>query len=377
MADDERYWRNAEVSVNSRRLGIGIIGAGQIAQLAHIPGYQAIPDQCEIVAAADVSEDALAAAQRDFGIPRVFRDYHEMLRLDSVDAVSVCASNPIHHPATLAALAAGKHVFCEKPLALNADDAREMVEAAEAADRILSVDFQSRFIPQAVALKRIIQRGDLGEVYFVRAAWNRRRGFAPRTKGAFHSKALNGGGALIDVGVHVIDTALWLMGGPSPVSVSGATYLKIGNQADGGYNPWGPWNHEEMDVDDFAMAMVRCDSGATLSLECSWALNIVDDEYHRIWVAGDRAGAEVILGRSGESGPLLRILTAESDSWVDRVHQNFPPTPWPQHAAIADFVRAVREGGQPRSTGQDGLRVQQVVDAIYASADSGREVRLA
>ena len=91
------------------------------------------------------------------------------------------------------------------------------------------------------------------------------------------------------------------MGGPQPVSVSGATYLKIGNQADGGYNPWGPWNHEDMDVDDFALALIRCDSGATLSLECSWALNIVDDEYHRIWVAGDRAGAEVILGRSEES----------------------------------------------------------------------------
>ena len=363
--------------MNSRRLGIGIIGAGQIAQLAHIPGYQAIPDQCEVVAAADVSADALAAVQRDFGVPRVFRDYREMLRLDSIDAVSVCASNPIHHPATLAALAAGKHVFCEKPLALNADDAREMVEAAEAADRTLSVDFQSRFIPQAVALKQIIQRGDLGEVYFVRAAWNRRRGFAPRTKGAFHSKALNGGGALIDVGVHVIDTALWLMGGPSPVSVSGATYLKIGNQADGGYNPWGLWNHEEMDVDDFAMAMVRCDSGATLSLECSWALNIVEDEYYRVWVAGDRAGAELILGRTEESATPLRIFSAESESWVDRVHQNFAPAPWPQHAAVADFVRAVREGGQPRSTGEDGLRVQQVVDAIYASADSGREVSLA
>ena len=243
--------------MKSGKLGIGIIGTGSIAQLAHIPGYQAISDQCEIVAAADVSEDALAAAQRDFGIPHLFRDYHELLQLDEVDAVSICASNPIHHPATLAALAAGKHVFCEKPLALNAADAREMVEAAQKADRILAVDFQSRFIPQAVALKQCIERGELGEVYFVRAAWNRRRGFAPRTKGAFHSKALNGGGALIDVGVHVIDTALWLMGGPSPVSVSGATYLKIGNQADGGYNPWGPWNHQEMDVDDFAMAMIR------------------------------------------------------------------------------------------------------------------------
>lgn len=363
--------------MSSRKLGIGIIGAGQIAQLAHIGGYQAIPDQCAVVAAADISQDALAAVQRDYGIPQVFRDYHELLSLDAVDAVSVCASNPIHHPATLAALAAGKHVFCEKPLALNAADAREMVEAAEAANRILAVDFQSRFIPQAVALKEIIQRGDLGEIYFVRAAWNRRRGIAPRTKGSFHSKALNGGGALIDVGVHVIDTALWLMGGPQPVSVSGATYLKIGNQADGGYNPWGPWNHEEMDVDDFALALIRCDSGATLSLECSWALNIVDDEYYRIWVAGDRAGAEVILGRSEESATPLRILTAESDSWVDRVHQSFSPVPWPHHAAIADFVRAVREGGQPRSTGHDGLRVQQVVDAIYASAESGREVRLA
>ena len=137
------------------------------------------------------------------------------------------------------------------------------------------------------------------------------------------------------------------MGGPQPVTVSGATYLKIGNQADGGYNPWGPWNPEEMDVDDFAVALIRCDSGATLSLECSWALNIIDDEYYRIWVAGDRAGAEVILGRNEESATRLRVLTAESDSWVDRVHQNFPPVPWPHHAAIADFVRAVREGGQP------------------------------
>ncbi len=363
--------------MKSRKLGIGIIGTGSIAQLAHIPGYQAISDQCEIVAAADVSEDALAAAQRDFGIPHLFRDYHELLQLDEVDAVSICASNPIHHPATLAALAAGKHVFCEKPLALNADDAREMVEAAQAADRILAVDFQSRFIPQAVALKQCIERGELGEVYFVRAAWNRRRGFAPRTKGAFHSKELNGGGALIDVGVHVIDTALWLMGGPSPVSVSGATYLKIGNQADGGYNPWGPWNHQEMDVDDFAMAMIRCDNGATLSLECSWALNFVESEYYRVWVAGDRAGAELTLGRTEASATPLRIFTAESQSWVDRVHRNFEPVPWPQHAAVADFVRAVREGGRPRSTGEDGLRVQRVVDAIYASAASGREVRLA
>ena len=363
--------------MKSRKLGIGIIGAGSIAQLAHIPGYQAVADQCEIVAAADVSEDALTAAQRDFGIPHLFGDYHELLQLDEVDAVSVCASNPIHHPATLAALAAGKHVFCEKPLALNAADAREMVDAAQAADRILAVDFQSRFIPQAVALRECIRRGDLGEVYFVRAAWNRRRGLPPRSKGAFHSKALNGGGALIDVGVHVLDTALWLMGGPSPVSVSGATYLKIGNQADGGYNPWGPWNHQEMDVDDFAMAMIRCDNGATLSLECSWALNFVESEYYRIWVAGDRAGAEVTLGRTEASATPLRIFTAESESWVDRVHRNFEPAPWPQHAAVADFVRAVREGGQPRSTGEDGLRAQKVVDAIYASAAGGREVRLA
>ena len=363
--------------MNGRKLGIGIIGAGQIAQLAHIPGYQAISDQCKIIAAADVSEEALAAVQRDFGIPHVFRDYHELLSLDAVDAVSVCASNPIHHPATLAALAAGKHVFCEKPLALNAADAREMVKAAEAANRILAVDFHCRFIPQAVALKRIIQRGDLGEIYFVRAAWNRRRGIAPRTKGSFHSKALNGGGALIDVGVHVIDTAFWLMGGPQPVSVSGATYLKIGNQADGGYNPWGPWNHEEMDVDDFALALIRCDSGAT-------ALAGVQ-------LGPEHRGRRVLpyLGRrrpgrsGGRPGPQRRVNDPVA-SLVRRIRllgrprspATFRPVPWPHHAAIADFVRAVREGGQPRSTGLDGLRVQQVVDAIYASADSGRDVRL-
>ena len=340
--------------MKSGKLGIGIIGTGSIAQLAHIPGYQAMADQCEIVAAADVSEDALAAAQRDFGIPHLFRDYHELLQLDEVDAVSICASNPIHHPATLAALAAGKHVFCEKPLALNAADAREMVEAAQKADRILAVDFQSRFIPQAVALKQCIERGELGEVYFVRAAWNRRRGFAPRTKGAFHSKALNGGGALIDVGVHVIDTALWLMGGPSPVSVSGATYLKIGNQADGGYNPWGPWNHQEMDVDDFAMAMIRCDNGATLSLECSWALNFVESE--------NRAGAE--LGEA--SATPLRIFTAESQSWVDRVHRNFEGALAPTRGRRR--LRPRRPGRRPAQVDRRGRPARP--------ASRGRDLRL-
>ncbi len=359
-----------------RTIGIGIIGAGSIAQGVHIPGYRAISDQCEIIAAADISEDALRAVGRDFDIPKLFDDYHDLLKLDEIDAVSVCASNPIHHPATLAALAAGKHVFCEKPLALNAADAREMVAAARAADRILAVDFQSRFFAQSVLLKGYIERGDLGEIYYVRAAWNRRRGLPSKVKGAFHSKELNGGGALIDIGVHVLDAALWLMGGPKPVAVTGATYLKIGNRADGGFNPWGPYNHEEMDVDDFALAMIRCDNGASLILECSWALNI-DAEYYKIWLAGDKAGAELELGFSRDPAAVpLRIFKTEADTWVDLTPRGYAPVPSPHAAAVADFVKSVREGTEPKAPGEDAVRVQEIVGAIYASAESGAEVRL-
>jgi predicted dehydrogenase len=362
-----------------QKIGIGLIGVGSIAQGVHIPGYRAIPDQCEIIAAADISANTLNAAGRKFEIPHLFDDYHDLLKLDEIDAVSVCASNSVHHPATLAALTAGKHVFCEKPLALNVAEAREMVAAARAADRILAVDFQSRFFAQSELLKGYIERGDLGEIYYVRAAWNRRRGLPPEVRGAFHSKELNGGGALIDIGVHVLDVALWLMGGPRPVAVSGATYLKIGNCADSGFNPWGPWNHREMDVDDFALAMIRLDNGASLILECSWALNI-DTEYYKIWLAGDKAGAELELGgiessRNPAAAP-LRIFKAEADTWVDLTPRDYAPVPSPHAAAVADFVRSVREGAAPKAPGEDALRVQEIISAIYASADSGTEVRL-
>lgn len=367
-----------DVANGREKLRIGIIGTGGIARSVHIPGYLAIPDQCEIVAAADLSQDALDSVEQEFGITNLYRDYNDLLQLKYIDAVSVCTSNRGHHPVTLAALSAGKHVFCEKPLASSVVEAQEMVAAAQAADKILAVDFQSRFFAQSDLLKGFIQRGDLGEIYYVRAAWNRRRGLPPKTNLTSHSKELSGGGALIDLGVHVLDTALWLMGSPKPISVSGATYLKIGNRADGGFNPWGPWNHEEMDADDFALAMIRFENGASLVVECSWALNIVDSEYYKIWVAGDKAGAALELRFSADpsSSTPLRIFTVESDTWVDLEPRNYAPVPSPHAAAVADFVTAVQSGASPKAPAEEALRVQELIEAIYKSSETGAEVKL-
>lgn len=345
------------------KLGIGIIGAGSIAGAAHIPAYQALPETCRLVAVADIDLARAQKLSKESKIPKAFDDYRRLLELDDVHAVSVCTPPAVHAEATLAALAAGKHVICEKPMALNARQARAMVKAAKKARRVLAIDFQTRFAPDARFLKQLITEGELGDIYFARAVYNRRRGIP--AWGVFHSKQHSGGGALMDIGVHFLDLALWLMGHPKPVSVLGATYNKFGNREDV-YNRWGKWNTKEFDVDDFAVATIKLQNDATLTIECSWALNIEKDQ-QALQLCGDRGGADLYP---------LKIYKDRGIGLVDWIPQGIQESKSNHALCIADFVKAIREERPPLVRGEHGLLVAELIDAVYESARTGELVSL-
>ena len=344
-------------------IGIGIIGAGSIASQAHIPGYAALPKKCRVVALADIDMDRAEKLAKDKGIPKAFEDYRQLLDLDEIDAVSVCTPPAVHAQATIDALEAGKHVMCEKPMAMNGEEASKMVKAAAKNGKVLAIDFQMRFGRDAQLLKQLIGDGELGEIYYARAVYNRRRGIP--AWGVFHIREHSGGGALMDLGVHMIDLTLWLMGHPEPVSVLGSVYTKFGDR-EGVYNRWGDWNNDEFDVDDFAVATVNMRNGASLTLESSWALNIKDDE-QILRLCGDEGGADLFP---------LGVYKDRGNALIDWTPQIFGKDRPDHIQSMADFVDAIHEERPPLITGEQGLTVTRIVEALYDSAGSGKLVTL-
>jgi predicted dehydrogenase len=339
---------------------VGIIGAGGIARGAHIPSYQRLKD-VEIMAVCDINEEAAKQAAKDFNIPRVFSDYNDLLKLRELDAVSVCTPNAFHAPATIAALNAGKHVLCEKPMALNAKEGKAMVDAAKKNKKLLQVGFHMRFEAGSQLLKRFIEVGELGEIYYARAIFLRRRGIP--SWGVFTRKDLQGGGALVDIGVHILDLVIWLMGSPKPVSVSGMACTKFGNR-EGIVNPWGKWDVKKFDVDDFAVAFVKFNTGAGLILETSWAANV------------DNPGSSMILGTEG--GCQLdppKIYKQQRDTLVD-LTPIVPRGEEGHNAEVRRFIEAIREGLPSPVPGEEALEINKIMDGIYESSETGREVRI-
>src|SRR5580700_6542845 len=215
----------------AKKIKIGIIGTGGIANGAHLPGYALIPDECEVVAICDILPSALNSTSAKYpDIKNKFKDYKKLLEMPEIDGVSVCTENCGHHQITLDALKAGKHVLCEKPIAMNAREGAEMVEAAKKSKKILQIGFNGRFSPNNQTLKRFIDAGELGDIYWARAQSLRVRGIPGW--GVFIDKEKQGGGPLIDIGVHILDLTLWLMGHPKPTFASGVTYQKFGKRDD-------------------------------------------------------------------------------------------------------------------------------------------------
>ncbi len=353
----------------TKPIGIGVIGTGYIAAARHLPAFQALQEEGKVrlLAVCDVGEDRLRRAAEKFEVPQAFTNYRDMLALDEIDAVSVCTPNFQHKQPVLDAFTAGKHVLCEKPLALNAAEGAEMVAAGRAAGRQLQVGYNLRFGSGAQSVKRFVDDGKLGEIYYARAQALRRRGIP--SHGHFTDKSKQGGGPLIDIGAHVLDLSLWLMGFPKPVSVSGQTQAKFGYR-EGVIGLRGQWDPKKFTVEDFGIGLVRFDSGATLVLESSFAANIAQDQFQTT-LMGSEGGAFVDMIQDANT----RLFREESGTLTD-TSPVFLPQVHTHDAEIRAFVQALIDDTPVLVPGEQALMVTQILDALYQSAETGREVLL-
>lgn len=340
---------------------IGVIGVGGIGGV-HLQGYKECPE-AEVVAICDINEERLSERANQFGIPNTYTDYKEMLNRKDIDAVSICTPNYLHAPMTIAAFEAGKHVICEKPLAMSPEEGEAMVAASKKAGKLFMTAFNNRFRGDSQVLKKFIENGGLGEIYFGKTGWIRRKGI-PGMGSWFTKKNMSGGGPLIDIGVHVLDLALWLMGNPKAVTATGSTYSKFGPKGEG----TGTWGTAEanggFDVEDFASAFIRLDTGATLILEASWASHIKQEKIFTN-LCGTKGGAD------------LEPLQIYTD--IDGVQTDLIPA-FPELEGhimeIRHFIDCLTKGTELISTGEHGLEVVRILNAIYKSAELGKEVTL-
>lgn len=340
-------------------LRVGLIGAGAISE--GVGKSFASHPQCRITAIADVSEKALATRSDQFAVPAASRyaDADRMLSSERLDVVYVSTPNAFHAPHAIAALSAGCHVLCEKPMAMSATQARAMADAARAAGRRLMIDFSFRFRPRIWHAKRQADTGMLGDIYFARSTWLRRR-LIPTWGAWFTRKELAGGGPLIDLGVHMLDLAMWFMGHPAAEWVLASHYDKIAA-------PLMRRENRQYDVEDFGVALIRLANGATIEIEASWTNHMSEDEIMETRILGSKGG--ILQRQMGE----VEISVESADGvHSDIVQKRVPAVP----SAAHHFINCILNDTPHTATAEEGLRVMEILDAIYESAASGQPVRV-
>ncbi|MFW6598508.1 Gfo/Idh/MocA family protein [Propionibacteriaceae bacterium Y2011] len=360
-----------------RPLRAGVVGLGWAGQ-QHMAAYAQLPG-VELVALAGQEPEQLATLAQTYGVADTFADAEAMLATAELDVVSLATPTALHAPMSIKALDAGVHVLCEKPMAENAARAREMVAAATANDRVLDVTFNKRRGREVTALHQLATDGLLGRIYYVKCGWLRRTGI-PGLGSWFTQQAMAGGGPMMDIGVHVLDMALHVMGEPEVHAVTGATYAEFGPRGLGGSpgtagNKWVPegGGSTKFEVEDLGTAFVRMTDGATLLVEASWAQYVPRDLMY-LTVYGTKGGANLELPTGPGSTPHLSVVTD-----VDGIPAELSPILGPEggHAdCVATFVDTVGSGNWDAHRGRVGLKRTAIIDACYASAASRSEVVL-
>lgn len=356
----------------SKALRVAVIGLGY-AGTTHLESYAGIPG-VEVVALAGKEADRLAELGARHGITHLAADWQDVVALDDVDIVSIATPNALHHPIGISALAAGKHVFCEKPLAISTGEARSMVDAARHHDRVLEVAFNHRRRADVQWARRYLSTEGIGHIYHARASWKRRAGI-PGLASWFTSLDLAGGGALIDLGPHVLDSLLYLMDEPRVVAVSAVTHGMLGRAGYGAMN-----RQEQMsgtgafEVEDLASALLRLEDGSSVAIEISWAGHTVDDEDISIELLGVDGGIRLFVPRYRGTDTLrvYRDVAGSPTTMVPDVQ-----VPGGEHPlVIREFIDTVRSGDWDGHRGEFALHRTEIIDACYRSAAEGREVRL-
>lgn len=360
-----------EHATNARpRLAVGVVGIGWAGR-AHLEAYAA-SDDVDIIGLAGMEPELLADLRDRYRIPHAVERWEDLIALEGLDAVSVAVPTFLHAPITVAALDHGLHVLSEKPIARTGDEGRLMVEAARRSGRVLEVAFNHRRRGDIAALKRLIDDGAFGRPYYAKASWLRRSGI-PSLGSWFTSREMAGGGPLADIGVHVLDYALHLLGEPTVLSVSASAYSELGPQGRGGGDYGKQGADSAFEVEDFASAFIRLEGGATLLIEAGWATYRELEDLVDFRLYGTDGGAELrSVGVPSEAVARVRVFTEAGD---------YEPEIGPSlghRGVIDDFLAAIR-GGEAEWRRHDGsvaLTRARIIDACYASAAQQREVRL-
>jgi predicted dehydrogenase len=348
--------------VKQRKLRVGMIGAGGISRV-HCEGWKRLKD-CELVAITDLRPAAAQKRAKEFEIPSVEDNGRRLVARKDIDAVDIVVPNMFHKSYTIAAHRAGKHVLCEKPLALKARDVDAMIAAAAKAKRKLMCAQHQRFAASSVSLKEYITKRPLGEIYYARTWVNRRR-FLPCTPGFMYKKN-SGGGCCIDIGVHALDLVLHFMDNFEPVSVTGVSVTKLAKRPDA-WSEWGKIDKRNLDVEDFATGLIRFANGAALSLECSFMLNQGPRTDARIDLFGTNAGAK---------WPDCEYYEHTSKDYVNAKIEVRETGEAAHHAEIRCFAEAVMAGRPVPVPPEQTRAVIAILQGLYKSQQTGREVRL-
>ena len=350
------------------KIKAGIIGTGGISKF-HMNGYKSMPEFVDVVAVCDIDEAKVKAYAEAFHVPRYYTDYNEMMEKEQLDCVSVTTWNSAHKGATIAALRGGANVLCEKPMAMNAKEAKEMLDVAKETGKLLQIGFVRRFGKDAETLKDYATSGYFGDIYYSKVAYLRKDGCPG---GWFGDKAFSGGGPLIDLGVHIIDLARYLAGLPQPVSAYGQTFNNLGMHRAAGVEP--TWEIEvngghPFNVEDCTTAMIKFDNGFTLLAETSFNLNTKENESYNIEIFGTKSGVSF--------SPRFEEFTVRDGHFVN-LEPEYKQNSFGDmfNIEMHKFIDASLGLIPCAAPAEDGYALMKIIDAIYESARIGRSVKI-
>lgn len=366
------------------KIRIGIIGCGNIANTKHMPTLFKFKDRVEMVAFCDLIPEKAEKAAKKYGIPnaKIYTDYRKCVADPDIDVIHVCTPNRSHSEITVAALEAGKHVMCEKPMAISGDEAQKMVDAAKKYNRLLTIGYQNRYRKDTQTLKKLIDQGELGEIYYAKAHALRRRGIP--NWGVFTNKQEQGGGPLIDIGTHSLDITLWMMNNYKPVAVLGSTFNMLGTTLRGDEQGTDEhWDPDTFEVEDAAFGLIKFENGATVYLETSWALNTLDQRQAMNTLYGTKAGSSMeYKGEAGTDRTLLINKVQAGAQVVVNVNVAEPEDPsadlifsYPgADLECATWINALEGKGELTVLPEQAMMVTKILEAIYQSARTGKAV---
>lgn len=365
------------------KLQVAIIGCGGIANQKHFPALKSQEDKCEMVAFCDIVIEKAEMAAKEFGTPdaKVYVEYKELLRDETIDVVHICTPNVSHSPISIAAFEAGKNVMCEKPMADNTVAAEAMMNAWKKSGKKFTIGYQNRFRKDALMLHDACEGGELGDIYFAKAHAIRRR--AVPTWGVFPDKSKQGGGPLIDIGTHALDITLWMMDNYEVESVTGSVFKKLGHLKEATYgNMFGAWDPDTFEVEDSAFGYIKMKNGATIFLESAWAINMKESREAATTLCGTKAGAEIIGGMSKEGGYELIFnktsyghLTEETLSPGGTIAFFSGESDKEEILECKQWLEAIIEDKEPLVKPAQAFVVTKILDSIYRAAEEGREIK--